>query len=98
MKKKIKRSTHEPESYSVENVKIGQYVAAIYDNNVWYGILEQYSEEFDDFTVNILHPSPLVGSNTYHYPSKKDSCAIPRHNIVSHMSNPTLKGYSRIQQ
>lgn len=95
--KKIKKSTHGPEPRLIENIKLGQYVAAIYDNSVWYGIVEQYSAEFDDFSINFLHPSPTFGASTYYYPSKKDSCAIPRHNIVCHMSNPTLKGGSRIQ-
>ena len=75
--------THEPEPWSVENVKIGQYVAAIYDNNVWYEIVEQYLEEFDDFTIILQHPSC--------------GCAIPRHYILSHTSNPTFKGSMGIQ-
>lgn len=95
-KKKIMKSTNKPEFRCLKNVKIGQYVAVIYDINVWYGIVEEYFEEFDDFTVNFLHPSASVGLNLYHFPSKKDSCAVPRHHIVSEMSYPTLKGGSRL--
>ena len=96
-KKKIKKSTNEPELSCLENVKIGQYVAVIYNINVWFGIVEDFSEEFDDFTLNFLHPSAAsLGLSFYHFPSKKDSCAVPRYHIVSEMSYPTLKGGSRL--
>jgi hypothetical protein len=92
----INKTTHEPELSCLKNIKIGQYVAVIYDLNVWYGIVEEHLEEFDDFTVNFLHPSASVGISTYHHPSNKDSCAVPRHHIVCEMSCPLLKGGSRL--
>ena len=62
-----------------------------------YGIVEEYCEEFDDFTVNFLHPSGSSGATAYYYPSKKDSCAVPGHYMLTVMSCPTLRGGSRIQ-
>ena len=60
---------NEPELSCLKNIKIGQYVAVIYELNIWYGIVEEHLEEFDDFTVNFLHPSASVGISTYHHPS-----------------------------
>ena len=64
---------------------------------VWYAIVEEYCKEFDDYTVNFLHPSGSSGSSVYYYPSNKDSCTVPGHHILTVMRCPTLRGGSRIQ-
>ena len=78
-------------------VKAGEFVGCIYDMQVWYGIVEEYCEEFDDYTVNFLHPSRSSRSSAYYYSSNKDSCAVPGPHILTVMSCPTLRGGSRIQ-
>ena len=70
-------------------------LTAFYDLQVWYGIVEKYCEEFDDYTVNFLHQSWSSGSSAYHLPSNKDSCPVPGHHILTVMSCPTLSGGSR---
>ena len=80
-----------------KHIKPGEYVGCIYNKKVWYGIVEEYCEEFDDFIVNFLHPSGSSGTSSYYYPSNKDSCAVPGHHILSVMSCPSLRGGSRIQ-
>ena len=37
-----------------------------------------------------------LGLSLYHFPLNKDSCAVPRHHIVSEMSLPTIKGGRRL--
>ena len=100
-KKRIKNLSHiTNEPAMVDNlkcVKPGEDVSCIYDMQVWYGIVEEYCEEFDDYTVNFLHQSWSSGTNAFHYPSNKDSCAVPGHHILTVMSCPTLRGGSRIK-
>ena len=78
-------------------IKPGEYVWCIYNKEVWYGIVEEYCEVFDDFIVNFLHPSGSSGTSSYYDPSNKDSCAVPGHHILSVMSCPNLRGGSRSQ-
>ena len=78
-------------------IRPGEYVGCICNKEVWYGIVEEYCEEFNDFIVNFLHPSGTSGATAYHYPSTKDSCAVPGHHILTVMSCPSLRGGSRIQ-
>ena len=49
----------------------------IYECHISYAIVEEHLEEFDDITVNFLHPTASVNTSTYHHPSEKDSCAVP---------------------
>ena len=49
--------------------------------------VEEYFKEFDNFTINFLHP-PASFTN--------DSCSVPRHHIVSEISHLTIKGDSRL--
>ena len=98
-KKRIRKSHFTNELAMLGNlkcVKRGEYVGCICDMQVWYGIVEEYCEEFDDYTVNFLHPSGSSRSSVYYYPSNKDSCAVPGHHILTVMSCPTLRGGSRI--
>ena len=81
---------------NIKSVKPGEYVSCIYDKQVWFGIVEEYCEEFDDYKLNFLHPSGSSGAGLYHYPSIKDSCAVPGHHIITVMSCPTLRGGTRI--
>lgn len=74
--------------------KIGDYVGCIYDRNLYYGLVEGYSDKFDDYYINFLVP---FGKYSYVFPEIKDSCAVPGHHIVGIMSIPILRGGTRIQ-
>lgn len=82
---------------NLKDIRPGQYVGCIYEMQVWLGVVEEYSGEFDDFTVNFLHPSVSSGSSSYSFPPKKDSCAVPGHHIVALFSPPSLRGSIRVQ-
>ena len=41
-------------------IKPGEYVEWIYNKEVWYGIVEEYWEEFDDFRVNFLQHCVII--------------------------------------
>ena len=47
---------HVPISENLRSARPGDYISCIYDSVVWYGIVEKYCEQFDDYTVNFLHP------------------------------------------
>lgn len=78
------------------NPKVGEYVLCTYNNKKWVGLVLLYSEEFDDFKIDFLHPS---GYNTYyHFPQMKDECIVSRDSILHILSTPSLNhGTSRIQ-
>jgi len=82
---------------AVQDVKLGHYIACLYDEKVWYGIVEEYSEEFDDYTVSFLCPDGSSGATSFTFPSLKDALAVPGHNVLAIMSPPSLKGSSRLQ-
>ena len=74
-RKRIRKVHSKPERAMVDNmksVKPGEYVSCISDKQVWFGIVEEYCEEFDDYKLNVLHPSGSSGAGSYHYPSIKD--------------------------
>ena len=76
------------------DLQVGTYVGCIYEKQLWFAIIENYIEEFDDYTVSFLHPPNI--SLTYGFPERVDHCAVPYEHIVKVMSLPTLKGGSRI--
>ena len=41
----------------IRDVAKGNYVACIYDKKVWYGIVNDISEEFGDLLIKFMHPS-----------------------------------------
>lgn len=81
----------------MKDVKVGQYVGCTYDKKIWFGIVEEYCEEYDDFYVNFLEPSASYGISSYHFPTRKDTCSVPRDSILAIMSPPSLKGGTRLQ-
>ena len=93
----MKRIIHTPgntvhDAVKVKDVKVGQYVGFVYDKKIWFGIVE----EFDDFFVNFLEPSATFGIRSYNFPTRKDTCSVPRDSILAIMS-PPLKGGTRLQ-
>ena len=41
----------------IRDVAKGNYVACIYDKKVWYGIVNDISEESGDLLIKFMHPS-----------------------------------------
>ena len=66
---------------------IGQYVACNYDGKMWIGLLENISEEFEEFSVNFLQ---LYKEDQYIFPLIEDKLWVERKNILAKLSIPTI--------
>lgn len=81
----------------IKGVKVGQYISCIYNMEVWLGIIEECCEDYNDFIVNFLEPSVSSGAKSFHFPTKRDACAVPGESMLAIMTLPTLKGGTRLQ-
>ena len=69
---------------------VGQYVAAIYDNEWYVGMVTERSEEHGDVTINFM--SRNINTNIIAWPSHKDECAVPLQNVLCLISTPAVSG------
>ena len=69
---------------------VGQYVAAIYDNEWYIGIVKERSDEHGDVTINFM--SRNRNTNIIAWPSPKDECAVPLQNVLCMISAPVVCG------
>ena len=69
---------------------VGQYVAAIYDNEWYIGIVKERSDEHGDVTINFM--SRNVNTNIVAWPSRKDECTVPLQNVLCMISAPVVCG------
>ncbi|KAL7634811.1 UNVERIFIED_CONTAM: hypothetical protein RMT77_015188 [Armadillidium vulgare] len=96
-KGELKRTIHTPGDTVHDAVKVGQYVGCVYYKKIWFGIVEEYNEEFDDFFVKFLEPSATFGIRSYNFPTRKDTGPVPGDSILATMSPPSLKEGTRLQ-
>ena len=90
----IKSITKESSSTRNLEVKIGNYVVCIYDDEIWIGSVNEYEEEFNDFLISFLYPQGF--SKQYKFPAFPDRCYVPQENILGVLKTPNLIGGSRI--
>ena len=72
----------------ISDVVKGNYVACMYDKKVWYGIVNDISEEFGDFLIKFMHPSG--GMNKFVFPESDDICWIEESDILCTIDPPSL--------
>ncbi|KAL5493652.1 hypothetical protein EMCRGX_G014861 [Ephydatia muelleri] len=74
----------------------GSYIACMYEEEVWYGLVEEISEEFGDFLIKFMHPS--VGGRRSVFLEKDDTCWVRESDILCTIEPPNLTsgrgGYS----
>ena len=69
--------------------KIGDYIACIYENKCWLGIVAQESQALGDSRINFMHPE-CHKSDKYNFPSKIDECWVLNSNILCIMQTPII--------
>ena len=78
------------------DVTKGSYIACMYDEEVWYGLVEKISEEFGDSFMKFIHPS--VEGRRFVFPEKDDTCWVRESDIPCTIQPPNLTsgrgGYS----
>ena len=70
------------------------FVACISMEELWFAMIEEVSEKLGDALMILMHP----GKSGFHAfsRSKADTCLVPRENILSLLTNPSLQGAKRI--
>ena len=86
------RFDYEKEAQEFPLVSIGNYVACVYDNNWWIGIIEQVFDEEGDTEIRLMHFNPRT--TTFKWPSREDACLIPITNIPCKIKAPTINNLS----
>ena len=76
----------------IESVTLGQYVAAVYDNKWYIGIVTEQSEEHGDVIVNFVSRNSEI--NILTWPSRKDECAVLPPNVLCVIKAPIITGSS----
>ena len=67
----------------------------MYDKKVWYGTVNDISEEFGDLLIRFMHPSS--GMNKFVFPESDDTCWIEESDILCTIDPPSLtssRGYT----
>src|SRR5258705_13708926 len=78
--------------------RIGTFVLCRAEDTYWLGAIRNFSEEFGDCHVNMLHPK--APAETYHWPSQEDMCWVPAEDIVWSCECPSVipaAGYYKFQ-
>lgn len=80
-----------------ENYPVSSFIACIYEQKWWIGIVKQQSDEHNDLLVSFMHPSGEA--KQYSWPQKEDSCWVDKGNIICSVSCPSMsssstRGYS----
>ena len=82
-------STRSDSKRSVElhHCEIGKYVACIYDDKWWVGLIRDASEEEGDVLISFMHPHGPAAS--FHWPRREDMCHVPLQCILRIVITPT---------
>ena len=72
----------------IRDVAKGNHVACIHDKKVWYGIVNDISEEFGDLLIKFMHPSGPM--NKFVFPEVDDTCWIEESDILCTIDLPSL--------
>ena len=74
-------------SIKLHHCEIGKYVACIYDDKWWIGLIRDVSEEEGDVLISFMHPHCPGAS--FHWPGREDICYVPLQCILRIVITPT---------
>lgn len=82
---------------TLENYPDSSFIACIYEQKWWIGIVKQKSNEHDDLFISFMHPSGEA--KQYSWPHAEDACWVEKSNIICNISCPSMtsssmRGYS----
>ena len=76
------------EDIPAQNMNIGQYVSALYDDNWYIGIVPHVDKTNKDVFQQLMHPKGP--SHYFHWPENEDVCWVPFQHILCVSTQPTL--------
>jgi hypothetical protein len=81
-------------SENLDDIKIGSFIACRYDDKLWFGLVEEFDMQHDDYIIKFLHPQGINPSFTF--PSTNDICPIDKDDIFGSLES-ALFGGTRIR-
>lgn len=83
------------EQLNMAQICTNSYVACMYDDHWFFGLVLSKDEEECDMEIKFMHP--FGPSTSFHWPYQKDDiCFVPLQNILSLVDPPTTKGTGRV--
>lgn len=83
------------EQVTMVQICTNSYVACVYDNHWFFGLVLSKNEEECDVQIKFMHP--FGPSKSFYWPyQKEDICFVPLQNILSIVDPPTTKGSGRV--
>ena len=77
----------EPSSAVAQEIKEGRYVAAVYDQEWYVGLVESVDRESGECMVNFMHPKMPTGH--VNWPTRPDKCLTPLCNLLTEIKVPS---------
>ena len=74
------------------DLRLGYYVAAIYDQDWWVGLVEEVDEERKECQLNFMHPKNPTGNVMW--PRRTDRCLIPIEKVLTVITVPETASQS----
>ena len=74
-------------SVELHHCEIGKYVACIFDDKWWIGLIRDASEEEGDVLISFMHPHGPAA--LFHWPRREDMCHVPLQCILRIVITPT---------
>lgn len=68
------------------------YVACVYDNKWWIGIVKDKSEDYNDYFISFMKPSGEA--KQYCWPAEGDNCWIDKSDIICTLPAPNITSSS----
>ena len=74
---------------ATENIqpKEMDYIACVYDNLWWIGLVDEIDHEQEDFEVKFIHSHGPT--RNFSWPQREDKCWIPKNDILAIIDMPT---------
>ena len=76
------------EDIPAQNINIGQYVSALYDDNWYIGIAQHINKTNKDIFLQLMHPKGP--SHYFYWPENEDVCWVSFQHILCGVTQPTL--------
>lgn len=71
------------------NIATNSYIACVYDDHWYFGLVLSKDEVEEDVEVTFMHPEGDVSTSSFNWPSKReDRCFVPLSNIISKVQPP----------
>ena len=87
--------SHDTKAFaSMEMLKVNTFVAIVYDNSWFIGMIQDTSVENKD--VLVKHISPSGPAPSLKWPRHEESCWVPIHHVLCMIEAPSTKASGRM--